>query len=1126
MAPNKFATILHRKTNKITLVLVYVVLEWVLIFLLLLNSLFSYLIIRFAQYFGLKTPCLLCSRLDHILEPHNSKSSYRELICEQHAIELSRSGYCFNHQKLVESQDMCENCSFSHLHNRNKHPSAVSVFRWLKEVGVVKSDDDCLVAENDNDDVNLRCSCCGVTINSYILSPALMANRGDLLYPSDCDEEPDQNGVDSLGTEDQDTDRIMGLDSDLINEDANSDGFSFWLPKRGYSMGDVDEEEEQLAVSKAEKKPVLQISTKGPYANERLLPQDVEFYIDLDDYQLVPVKMVNSETKKSENESQVDQNHGDENMVDMLPTIGDEAEETTREVKCRVVGDQAHDVQVSVDDDQVTEETELNELNVNLPTTDVGDGNHVENNETEVENLPTQQGQDMVELEETKMKEDLSNKSDEEEIKIDVQLGAYDVQVPEITELKALKADIPTSENNKTKAEDIPTKVCNKLEIMELNNTKTKELLNGKIHEEEKREVDDTEFIDTNKQFQFSGDQAHDVPMTAFDDQVTEETEFNQVKSNIASSNVGDVYHGENETEVVKLPTKQGQDMELKGEIVVEVELEEIRMKEVLINKGDEEDIKIDVQILEETQVKEPNADVPTSENDETMSENMLTEVGDELEIMELDSTKTKELLNEKVHEEEKREVDDTEFIDTNKQFHVSVDQSHDVPITAFDDQVTETEFNQVKFNIASSDFEDLCNKENEEIDTLKSLELRDKSQMVEPSIVLLENGDFELIHQTEESHEHNYIRVEIREQELLYDPAMPREPNEERPFSQRMELDDQETLEKSVADALSALHAELEEERNAAAIATNQTMLMISRLQEEKATIEMEALQYQRMMEEQSEYDQEALQLMNEILVKREKELQEAEKELEICRKKLAENEERERTRLMSQRKNRSCTKGRNSSASCSNGEESDGLSVEMNNESREENSLCRCEENGHHEDTPDDAILNLDDSMSIFEEERVSILEQLKVLEEKLCALSEEKEHQSQNSEQFEQFNGDNGDSNGIEKWKMNGQKPKQLLPLFNEAEMQSDDDELSILKSSPTKFELENKRLAIEEEVDHMYDRLHALEADREFIKHCIGSLSKGDRGVHLLQEILQHLRDLKNVELQSRNVYGLC
>ena len=77
----------------------------------------------------------------------------------------------------------------------------------------------------------------------------------------------------------------------------------------------------------------------------------------------------------------------------------------------------------------------------------------------------------------------------------------------------------------------------------------------------------------------------------------------------------------------------------------------------------------------------------------------------------------------------------------------------------------------------------------------------------------------------------------------------------------------------KSERKALSTLYAELEEERSASAIAANQTMAMINRLQEEKAAMQMEALQYQRMMEEQSKYDHEALQLLNELMMKREKE-------------------------------------------------------------------------------------------------------------------------------------------------------------------------------------------------------------------------------------------------------------
>lgn len=85
----------------------------------------------------------------------------------------------------------------------------------------------------------------------------------------------------------------------------------------------------------------------------------------------------------------------------------------------------------------------------------------------------------------------------------------------------------------------------------------------------------------------------------------------------------------------------------------------------------------------------------------------------------------------------------------------------------------------------------------------------------------------------------------------------------------------------------LVALYMELDEERNASAVAANNAMAMITRLQAEKAAVQMEASQYQRMMEEQAEYEEEALGLTNELLAKREEEIKILEAELEAYRQK-----------------------------------------------------------------------------------------------------------------------------------------------------------------------------------------------------------------------------------------------
>lgn len=70
-------------------------------------------------------------------------------------------------------------------------------------------------------------------------------------------------------------------------------------------------------------------------------------------------------------------------------------------------------------------------------------------------------------------------------------------------------------------------------------------------------------------------------------------------------------------------------------------------------------------------------------------------------------------------------------------------------------------------------------------------------------------------------------------------------------------------------------LYSELEEERNAASTAANETMDMILRLQREKAEIQMEARQFKRFAEEKMEHDQSEILAVEDLLYKREQALQ-----------------------------------------------------------------------------------------------------------------------------------------------------------------------------------------------------------------------------------------------------------
>ncbi|KAI3516662.1 hypothetical protein L1887_15585 [Cichorium endivia] len=268
MAANKFATMVHNNTNKITLVLIYAVLEWILIVLLLLNSIFSYLIIKFAQFFGLKPPCLWCVRLECFFEPQNT-NSHRDLLCERHAKEVSQLGFCSNHRKLAESHDMCEDCSSGF-----REKSRNFVFSKVKQIDLVQSDGE--------DEVCLKCSCCGVDFERkssddssyFVINPSW-----DFLGFS-------KNGS-----------SIM----DLIGSDLETDHF-----------GEKPEIQTQKKETEVEslKEDLIQFH-KNDDSNSETPPQDLEFFLDYSGHQLVPIESTTTDELPNNSEVDEDQEFGD-----------------------------------------------------------------------------------------------------------------------------------------------------------------------------------------------------------------------------------------------------------------------------------------------------------------------------------------------------------------------------------------------------------------------------------------------------------------------------------------------------------------------------------------------------------------------------------------------------------------------------------------------------------------------------------------------------------------------------------------------------------------------------------------------------------------------------------------------
>lgn len=102
----------HRNQQGFIAILTAAACEWILIFLLLIDAVLSYLLTKFADYCKLQTPCILCSRLDHVIG-NERPGFYRHLLCSNHISEISSLICCHIHGKLADGPGMCHECIFS-----------------------------------------------------------------------------------------------------------------------------------------------------------------------------------------------------------------------------------------------------------------------------------------------------------------------------------------------------------------------------------------------------------------------------------------------------------------------------------------------------------------------------------------------------------------------------------------------------------------------------------------------------------------------------------------------------------------------------------------------------------------------------------------------------------------------------------------------------------------------------------------------------------------------------------------------------------------------------------------------------------------------------------------------------
>ncbi|GLJ49149.1 hypothetical protein SUGI_1036840 [Cryptomeria japonica] len=1105
MASNGFAKVLKRNSWRLTTILVYAVLEWMLILLLLISALFQYITTKFASFFGLQPPCLWCSRLDHILEP-KEPDFYRKLICDRHAKEISLLGYCRNHRKLADAHGMCEDCAFSmpthcSAENNESKPSWITCMSLVADMGfdlpkktVAKG----LLTNGHVDEFKPRgaepdekpmngwvseelCTCCNAPLvhklySHNIIKTILFDGKDDTIL------KPQWNTLDYAGN---------CLERALEGENG--------LKKQSVCVcGGTQVKISEVFVSSPNESNVVSSSSVTILSDDET--ESREEKVDSNSIDLEENAKDVSETHCSEapDEVQIEPRSLEvfQDDVDSAVTIQPDIfvdkriaypEITTQEcgmvpdvtITEMVIEDTANDQVIKrlafVEEPLESTSEEATEDVEGLIQASADVGNQNEESIEDVANQIEASIEDAEDQNEVAAADSTCNSLQLEEIASEVVtkgLDDGDDSDPHTTCSYAGSVDLlPKSFEASPDAEDIPAEV---------------EL------------VEERDCVAVTEQ----GDNATEITNEDYTELPLEDT---IAVSEPFPVNIDDHTASLN-SEGVADETQDLEDSEMDG------------------IKGSEADPRSPEIVTEPTEIgneETTSTDVVTEESTSTdvaAEEETSTYVATQEAIPNLVATEeaTPNLL---VTEEATMEISDALDVDSRREEIDAVSEYIDV--TTREDQrcngpaLGDLDGNSIQ-NLDQNSTE-AGHQEHNEADKMDEDRASETPRSIE---------GIQFLHK----------RMQIDRKESSPDSLDGSIISE---IDGEFEADRLKRALEAERKALNTLYSELEEERNAAAIAANQTMAMITRLQEEKAAVQMEALQYQRMMEEQSEYDQEALQLLNEILVKREKEKQELEKELDLCRRRLLQYEAKERRMEKKMRtyenerpssaekgeetpENQSCRNRTSSSSSLS--DNSDDVSSDPNdvNDQLEAGEI--------NQNTPSDLIMSvgrgyvdteqrtsLDESLVDFEEERISILEQLKVLEEKLHTFANDdqagmahpeangiEDNMKESDEDKETVETMNGNGTPTAR-RVGGGKGKRLLPLFDATNVEEDSlhhaEELSLADRSNDWHNVsmvvtDNNRLVIEEEVYNLYERLQALEADREFLKHTIKSLRKGD------------------------------
>jgi len=269
-----------------------------------------------------------CTRIDHIIEPENKKCSYRDLVCEAHAFEISKLGFCLNHRRLAESETMCEDCSSSCHPNFVNFSKSFGHFPRMQQKGRIHdADDGNKVLENGMEP--LRCSCCG----DYFVSKFYLIKNKSFWRVLDCTQkrnlitereveaevdeghhhsdhggvEEEQNAVEKRGSDIAfcagECSGRGGKEEDDVSVCFVRDGDKETVYGENYKM--------DLVTGKGQEEPIGEETLNVPMDDqvscsneitELIPPKHLEFFIHGNECLLIPVEYGDSSATESQNQ--------------------------------------------------------------------------------------------------------------------------------------------------------------------------------------------------------------------------------------------------------------------------------------------------------------------------------------------------------------------------------------------------------------------------------------------------------------------------------------------------------------------------------------------------------------------------------------------------------------------------------------------------------------------------------------------------------------------------------------------------------------------------------------------------------------------------------------------------------